>query len=120
MRLRREILAAVLAMVASLAIGQDWTPTSTPSLEWTCLASSADGGKLFAGKPGGIYVSTNFGSTWTPANSPTPNTWYAVGYAGLGVALGTYLLDRYYFSADESLSLEYRDGTPMLAMKLKY
>src|SRR5215470_10279805 len=28
-------------MVLSLAIGQDWTPTSAPQFNWGCLASSA-------------------------------------------------------------------------------
>src|SRR5678809_1814830 len=87
MRSHREVLAAILllAVVASLAMGQDWTPISAPRLNWNCLASSADGRKLFAGTENWnpIYISTNFGATWTPTNSPT-NDWSAVACSADG------------------------------------
>jgi photosystem II stability/assembly factor-like uncharacterized protein len=87
MRSQREILASVLlaSMVASVAIAQEWTPTSAPAYNWSCLASSADGRKLVVGNYSGgqIYVSTNFGSTWTSANSPT-NYWNAVACSADG------------------------------------
>jgi len=46
-----------------------WLETSSPSLEWSCIASSSDGTKLAAAvgnnpTGGGIYTSINSGATW--------------------------------------------------------
>jgi hypothetical protein len=62
-------------LYVSTNIGSGWTLTSAPSVNWTSLACSADGSKLFAldveneiaegnGNVGIIYLSTNFGGGW--------------------------------------------------------
>jgi hypothetical protein len=47
-----------------------WTPREN-NRTWTCVASSADGMKLFAGDhgPGLLYASLDAGATWTPHES---------------------------------------------------
>jgi len=53
----------------SAAIGQSWK-ASTSTLNWSSIASSADGTKLVATVNNGfIYTSTNSGATWTLHNS---------------------------------------------------
>jgi len=54
-------------MVASLGSAQEWTVASTA--DFYCLASTADGGRLF-GLGGNIYTSTNFGNTWSLTGAP--------------------------------------------------
>lgn len=71
------------AMAAFLGLAQDWTPTSAPSLNWSCLASSADGGRLFGGDYLHIYTSTNFGNTWTLTSAPTKD-WNSVACSADG------------------------------------
>jgi hypothetical protein len=53
--------------------GINWLPTTAPTLNWFCVACSADGSKITAGAPGsgssvppGVYSSTNYGATWAP------------------------------------------------------
>jgi hypothetical protein len=55
----QSILGANLGLV-----GSAWTPRAS-SLNWRCVASSADGTKLVAGvDAGSLYTSTDSGATW--------------------------------------------------------
>jgi hypothetical protein len=72
--------------------GAIWLPTSAPGQYWAAIASSADGSKLIAaaspvGYAGGIYTSTNFGTSWTSNNVPNPNYWNAVASSADGTRL---------------------------------
>jgi hypothetical protein len=65
------IVSAVTFCSTSL-LGQDfvWTQTTAPNTNWYSVASSSDGTKLVAvtlGEfaNGGIYISTDSGTTWT-------------------------------------------------------
>jgi hypothetical protein len=74
--------------------GVAWTFTSAPTNYWLCVASSADGSKLVAGaypyqyganSGGGIYTSTNSGTTWTlETNAPMKNYWISVASSADG------------------------------------
>ena len=82
--------------------GAAWTPTTSPSDgidSWRALACSADGSVLLAASSlhngyiryGMLYVSTNSGATWGPANlpeSPLPyKYWSAVACSADGIRL---------------------------------
>jgi hypothetical protein len=63
---------------------QDWTLTSAPITNWSCVASSADGTKLVAAVNGaGIYTSTNSGITWSLTSAPSTN-WTVVAQSADG------------------------------------
>ena len=66
-------------------VGTTWTPHGS-SLNWRCVASSADGTKLVAGVDGGqIYTSTDSGASWTPRDSS--RQWYSVASSADGTKL---------------------------------
>ncbi len=51
-------------------VGQNWKVVPSAGLNWSTIASSADGTKLVAAINGGlIYTSTNSGATWAAHNS---------------------------------------------------
>jgi len=53
------------------ASGQTWTQTGPSNWYFQSIASSADGSKLVATGPSGIYTSTNSGTTWIQIPNPT-------------------------------------------------
>ena len=66
--------------LANFAFGQTWTQlTNAPNKNWSCIASSADGGKLIALGLGYCYTSTNSGAAWI-SNSEPQSVNPAVGY----------------------------------------
>jgi hypothetical protein len=76
----QSILGANLGLV-----GTTWTPRAS-SLNWRCIASSADGTKLVAAPDNGnIYTSTDSGATWTARNSS--RLWYSVASSTDGTKL---------------------------------
>jgi hypothetical protein len=110
MNLHRKILAAgsLAVMLAFPATAQDWTMASASATNyWISLASTADGGRLFAGTAfgdlaHGIFTSTNLGSTWTVTGAPA-GEWDSVacsadgsvvlasGYRGYSYSSGVYV-----------------------------
>lgn len=72
-RLRVTTFFCVLFLTVEVAPAQTWTQTTATNMEWTAIASSADGTKLAAAAladasgtgPGGIFASTNSGNSWT-------------------------------------------------------
>ena len=86
----------------SLDYGQTWTRTTAPTNNWTSIASSADGAKLFAvsgprtiydlNSPAGeyiagdglIYRSLDSGQTWTQTSAPNDD-WTSVTASADGV-----------------------------------
>jgi hypothetical protein len=81
------VAAGSTNLCISTNLGVTWTFTSTVTNYWTCVASSADGSKLVAGaypnqgngEVGGIFTSTNSGTTWTlQTNAPIKNYWISV------------------------------------------
>jgi len=60
-----------MPIYTSMNGGITWdTNNSTPSKQWTCVASSADGQVLVAGGQNtSLYVSTNSGALWTQSSS---------------------------------------------------
>jgi len=108
MSLHREVLAAVLVatMAVSVAFAQDWTPFSVPPGNWGCLASSADGRKLVGADYWNdqVFVSTNFGSTWTLTNLAANNSWSAVACSADGsvIIVGGYAQDQGLYVSQDS------------------
>ena len=84
---RLAMLACYSAMSISIE-AQSWMQTSAPITNWTALASSADGTKLFAAAngPGGIFASSNSGLTWTQTSAPVLN-WAALATSSDGERL---------------------------------
>jgi photosystem II stability/assembly factor-like uncharacterized protein len=68
---------------------------------WQALASSADGSQLVAGVYGGlIYISTDHGSNWAPANVPSLH-WGGVASSADGTRLAAAAFEgAIYFSTD--------------------
>jgi photosystem II stability/assembly factor-like uncharacterized protein len=72
--------------------GTSWTPrtpdTSLPRQNWWATASSASGNRIAAvANPGGIYMSSDGGATWTRSNAPTANwSWVATSSDGSRLA----------------------------------
>ncbi len=72
---------------AGCAVAQNWTQTSAPITNWQGVACSADGSRLVAViSGGGIYTSTNFGSTWISNAVPSKN-WLSVASSADGARL---------------------------------
>ena len=94
-----------LVPVKSILHAQTWTAlTNAPSQHWWRMASSADGEKLVAGintwssvGNGGIYCSTNGGTTWTLSSAPSyDQSWATVSCSTNGnilVAAGIYVTE---------------------------
>ena len=79
------------AIYTSTDSGVTWTPhTSSPlssTLNWSSVASSADGTKLVAAVRGGqIYISSNSGTGWT-AQGPNGLLWTSVASSSDGTKL---------------------------------
>ena len=79
------------AIYTSTDSGVTWAPhTSTPlssTLNWSSVASSADGTKLVAAVRGGqIYISSNSGANWT-AQGPNGLLWTSVASSSDGTKL---------------------------------
>jgi photosystem II stability/assembly factor-like uncharacterized protein len=94
-----------LFTMANRAPAQTWTLTGADTnLQWGSIACSANGSRLAATVfAGGIYVSTNSGSTWTLSGAPNTNSYWAkiVSSAdGLKLAASDYYLGYVYTSAD--------------------
>ena len=73
--------------------GTSWLSNNVTGVtEWSAVASSADGNKLLAADgsdfsyPGLIYISTNWGITWSPTSAPT-NSWTSVASSADGTKL---------------------------------
>jgi hypothetical protein len=75
---------SVIGIFSSFA-GSPWTLTSASSLDnWDSIASSSDGSKLIASiYSGGVYASTDFGTTWTETNL-TVGDWRSVACSANG------------------------------------
>lgn len=82
------------------ALAQNWTVTSAPNTNWSCVACSADGSKLVATVDGGlIYTSTNSGATWLAASAPATN-WSGVATSADGAGLLAASQSALYVSSD--------------------
>jgi hypothetical protein len=115
-------ISILLSLTVCPAVAQTWAPTGAPSNGWASVACSADGTKLIAavgqldfvqGAPtysasGLVYISTNSGTTWTPANLPYTN-WQCVASSADGRVLaaefnGVYVSTNYGTTWAESNS----------------
>ena len=73
-------------LVAHFARGQTWTLTSAnTNLNWSSVASSADGTKL-AATASGICLSTNSGAEWTTSSAPV-EAWSSIASSADGTRL---------------------------------
>jgi hypothetical protein len=77
------------------AAGTHWTQTSAPnSNSWYSIASSADGTRLAAVKPGGgIWTSTNSGITWQQTSAPSASLdyWHSIASSADGTRLAAVI-----------------------------
>jgi hypothetical protein len=67
--------------------GATWRTTNEPAVYWRSVASSADGSLLVAAGQPGLYISTNFGLTWTLTSAPPNAPWGSVACSADGARL---------------------------------
>jgi photosystem II stability/assembly factor-like uncharacterized protein len=60
----------MLLAAGAPAIAQTWVQTQAPILDWTSVACSADGQRVYASSTGFIYASQDGGSTWNETTAP--------------------------------------------------
>ena len=67
------MLVVVCGLIDAIepVFAQTWTQTSATNSGWESIASSADGSRLVAVGVGGVYTSTNSGTTWIQSTNPT-------------------------------------------------
>jgi hypothetical protein len=91
-------------LAGNVTPGAAWTPhvpdPASPSLKWAGTASSASGNRIAAiANPGGIYLSTDAGATWTRSSAPSDN-WTQVSMSTDGTQLAALASGVLYTSAD--------------------
>jgi len=81
MKTTKLFLIVLIHFVSAIfSFAQTWIQqTNSPTEEWTCIASSADGSKLVAASFNGtIYTSPDSGVTWIEATNVPTSDWIAV------------------------------------------
>jgi len=74
---------------------------TSPSANWTCLASSSSGANLIAAAGGGqIYTSPDYGATWTAHG--TVQFWTSVASSGDGTKLLAAAMDSQIYTSNNS------------------
>ena len=99
------MIAATIGLIISLTqgvSGQTWMQTSAPTNNWQSVASSADGNVLAAAAgSGGVFISTNSGHNWFPANLPTTNFYSGIASSADGSRMATIFNNGgVYYSTD--------------------
>jgi hypothetical protein len=103
------ILCSLFTAINSSS-AQTWTQTGAPSQNWTAIASSADGNKLFAIVGGSyvFYASTNSGATWTANNEPqagsTYGSWSSIVSSADGSKLVAATANLLYISTNSGIT----------------
>ena len=100
--------------------GANWTARDA-ARPWSSIASSSDGGTLVACVNGGVtgflYVSYDFGATWSTTGPATATTWSSVACSGDGLrmiaAVGTS--GAVYVSQDAGATWQLRSNLPTTA-----
>lgn len=83
----KALVASAVLIRSHRAVGQTWVSNNLPVLQWSAVASSADGTHLQAAVWGGpIYCSTNSGASWATNNAPASN-WVSVASSADGMKL---------------------------------
>ena len=111
----KNLLPTMLITVATFtAQGQTWTQSTSPSTNWSGIASSADGTKIVAVSwpgsstpKGQIYISTNSGTAWAQASGAlSPQFWSSVASSADGTKLvaTTYNTGQIYISTNSGAS----------------
>jgi len=88
----RRLIAGVCPglIYSSTNFGSTWTATGAPPKDWDSVACSADGAIIVGsveygfGGGNGLYVSTNFGISWTLAFSASNHWWNSVACSSDG------------------------------------
>lgn len=79
------IIVSTTNIYASTNLGVTSTRIASPGIPLISLAVSADGKKLVAGTVSGpIYISTNYGKSWTPTITPSNPQWFYVASSADG------------------------------------
>jgi len=97
-------VASTGVVMVSTNSGIHWIlRTNTPPLNFQCLAGSWDAQKLVAGTSRNVfnvpvYVSSDFGVTWTAANTPDEFFWYKVASSADGNHLAASGSDGYIYT----------------------
>src|SRR5206468_5900795 len=110
-RMRTRIFTLLALVVSSLffrAPAQTWEQTTAPSLNYPCIASTADGTTLLTSGfridiP--IYISTNAGGTWDITSAPVGTCAGIASSAGGNKLVAVYYSPSHiYTSLDAGLS----------------
>ena len=94
------LMVFAVTVCSTSLLGQDfvWTQTSAPNTNWYSVASSSDGTNLVAVTSGefangGIYISTDSGTTWTQTTAPGAG-WLSVASSSDGTRLVAASINR--------------------------
>jgi len=82
--------------------GSTWQTSSVPANTWQAVASSTNGQVLVGNAYGdGIYISTNFGTSWNLAtNAPTNGSWDSLTVSADGSKIYATAYDSIYISTN--------------------
>ena len=94
--------------------GANWAPTAAPNSSWTSVATNGDGKYVAASSNeatldtnAGIYISDDFGETWTESGAPINKGWFAVAMNDTGQFLAAVVFgEAIYTSGDFGVSWE--------------
>jgi len=67
------IFALVMIIMGTCASYAQWTKTNCPSSGYSISCFAVNGNNIFAGSGGGVYLSTNNGTSWTVVNNGLPS-----------------------------------------------
>jgi hypothetical protein len=82
-----NVVNTITSSNAALALFPGWQPGAAPATNWSAVACSADGTRMYATVARGfIYASTNSGGTWSQSGAVS-NFWACVASSSDGVKL---------------------------------
>ena len=90
MKKRARLLFLFLLFIQGISLDAQWVRTNGPYCS-SVLSLAVSGTNLFAGtENGGVFLSTNNGTSWTPVNSGLTNTYVlSLGVSGTNLIAGT-------------------------------
>jgi hypothetical protein len=116
-RLIRRTLTLSAILLTAVTSAQNWTPTTAPVTNWSCVVCSADGSRVVCGvgdntyRAGLIYVSTNTGLGWTSNNAPALY-WVTLSSSADGSRFFAGNLDQTVYRSTDTGAIWARTGAP--------
>jgi len=71
-------------IIYSTNAGTTWFTSDSQDDYWYSMKASTDGSRVLANDQGLAFISTNYGVNWSPANQPSPDSYYNGTISGDG------------------------------------